>query len=269
MGSRIYIAVAISLMVHGAAYAAFRIVKVRQKQRKRERDVYAERQKPKPKKKVKIKPVKTEPREPSRQPPRADNVPSRTARNRAPRKVTPRPPQAPHPSEKPKVVDLTARPVGGLSPDSFGDGGDGPAMPGGNTTLADPNLPRPRKIPRRAWSAPPPRPVVEPPRPRPRPRPRARKVVKVKTLPRPVRVPRLAYPERARRRGIEGTVKLEVTVGKDGRVIKVKLIKGVGYGLDQVAVRALKKARFKPAVGSDGKPMVYTIRYRYTFRLER
>ena len=191
-----------------------------------------------------------------------------------PRKVISRPPPvAPHPSEQPKVVDLTARPVGGLSPDSFG--GSGPAMPVGNTTLADPNAPRPRVIPRHAWSAPVPAargpaspgvPVAPRARPRPRPRPRP---VTVKMLPRPVSVPRLPYPEAARRQGIEGTVKLEVTIGKDGRVLKVRVIRGVGFGLDEVAVAALKRARFKPAVGSDGKPMVYTIRYRYTFRLER
>jgi protein TonB len=84
-----------------------------------------------------------------------------------------------------------------------------------------------------------------------------------------VSVPTLPYPEAARSKGIEGTVLLEVTVGKDGKVRKVKVIKGIGHGLDEVAVRALKKASFKPAVGSNSKPMRYTIRYRYTFRLER
>ncbi len=189
-----------------------------------------------------------------------------------PRKVIARPPPtAPHPSEQPKVIDLTARPVGGLSKASFG--GSGPAMPVGNTTLADPNAPRPRVIPRHAWSAPVPArqgpasagvPAVPRPRPRPRPRP-----VTVKVLPRPISVPRLPYPEAARRQGIEGTVKLEVTIGKNGRVLEVRVLRGIGFGLDQVAVRALKMSRFKPALGSDGKPMVYKIRYRYTFRLER
>ena len=68
---------------------------------------------------------------------------------------------------------------------------------------------------------------------------------------------------------IEGTVKLAVTVGRDGRVIRVRVLKGLGYGLDAAAVRALRRAKFQPAVGSDGRPMTYTIRYRYTFRLER
>lgn len=90
----------------------------------------------------------------------------------------------------------------------------------------------------------------------------------MKTLPKPVKVPVLPYPEKAKNRGIQGSVVLEVTVGKDGKVLRVKVIRGLGYGLDAVAKRALKRARFKPAMGSNGKPMVYKIRYRYTFRLE-
>lgn len=272
MGGRLYIAVAVSIVVHGVAYAALRIVKVDPKPPRQDRDVYAERKKARKKKKVKFKPLaRTKPTTPSRPVPRAHSLQTRSARKPPPaRRATPlpEPRKAPHPSEQPKEVDLTARPVAGLSASSFGNGTNGPAMPVGNTTLADPNLPRPRVVPRRAWSAPAPRPV-EPPRPQARPRPRPRKVVKVKEMPRVVRVPRLPYPEKARRRSIEGTVKLEVTVGKDGRVIKVRVVKGIGYGLDEVAVRALKQARFKPAIGTDGKPMEYTIRYRYTFRLER
>lgn len=79
----------------------------------------------------------------------------------------------------------------------------------------------------------------------------------------------MGYPAAARRLQIEGTVRLVVTVGRDGRVIRVRVLKGLGYGLDQAAVRALRLARFQPAVGSNGRPMRYTIRYRYTFRLER
>jgi outer membrane biosynthesis protein TonB len=38
--------------------------------------------------------------------------------------------------------------------------------------------------------------------------------------------------------------------------------------LDELAMEALRKARFAPAVGSDGNPMRYTLMYRYVFRLE-
>ena len=98
---------------------------------------------------------------------------------------------------------------------------------------------------------------------------RAPVVVYVKELPQVVTVPQVPYPAQARRQQIEGTVRLLVTVGTQGQVLKVKILKGIGYGLDEAAVRALKRARFKPAMGSNGRPMVYTIRYRYTFRLER
>jgi protein TonB len=91
----------------------------------------------------------------------------------------------------------------------------------------------------------------------------------VKVLPEAVTVPQVAYPPAARRQQVEGTVTLEVTVGRDGKVLQVKVVRGIGYGLDEAAIRALKSATFKPAVGSDGRAMIYTLRYRYTFRIER
>lgn len=133
----------------------------------------------------------------------------------------------------------------------------------GDTALGDPSV-----APMRARTRPRPRPQLAPSAPPPRRRVRPAPVY-VKVLPRVLQVPRVAYPAAARRLQIEGTVRLEVTVGRDGRVIRVRVLKGLGYGLDQAALRALRAARFQPAVGSDGRPMRYTIRYRYTFRLER
>ncbi|MDA3863199.1 MAG: TonB family protein [Deltaproteobacteria bacterium] len=61
---------------------------------------------------------------------------------------------------------------------------------------------------------------------------------------------------------------MRVTIGKTGKVFKVKVLKGLGYGLDKLAVKALKQAKFKPAYNSYGKPMVHTIIYKYIFVME-
>ncbi len=84
--------------------------------------------------------------------------------------------------------------------------------------------------------------------------------------PRRIKVPELPCPASGEM-GIEGTVVLKVQLRRDGSVRRVKVSKGIGHGCDQVARRALKRARFQPAVGTDGKPVDYELRYEYEFRL--
>jgi TonB family protein len=55
------------------------------------------------------------------------------------------------------------------------------------------------------------------------------------------------YSEDARRRGIEGDVVLEIVVRSDGGVGSVKVLQGLGAGLDQRAVDAVRQWRFSPA----------------------
>lgn len=55
------------------------------------------------------------------------------------------------------------------------------------------------------------------------------------------------YTEDARRRGIEGDVVLEIVVRADGTVGDVKVLKGLGGGLDQRATEAVRQWRFSPA----------------------
>ncbi|MFH1811899.1 MAG: TonB family protein [Pseudomonadota bacterium] len=74
-------------------------------------------------------------------------------------------------------------------------------------------------------------------------------------------------PEEAKRAGVQGTVVLRVEVQKDGAVRKVRVVKGLGYGLDEAAVAAMKKFTFKPAK-INGQPVDYTIsRFYYVFEL--
>jgi TonB family protein len=78
--------------------------------------------------------------------------------------------------------------------------------------------------------------------------------VAVKTLPvEIISKPRPVYTEEGRKLKIEGEVLLEVVFSANGQIRIVKLVRGLGHGLDESAVRAAEKIQFKPAV-KDGQP---------------
>lgn len=55
------------------------------------------------------------------------------------------------------------------------------------------------------------------------------------------------YSEAARRMRREGSVFLEAIIDKDGRVANVRVLKGLGFGLDEEAVQAVSQWTYKPA----------------------
>jgi TonB family protein len=58
----------------------------------------------------------------------------------------------------------------------------------------------------------------------------------------------LDYPESAKESGIQGTVYVSFVVRKDGRISDIKILKGIGGGCDEEAVRVVSKMpRWKPA----------------------
>lgn len=63
------------------------------------------------------------------------------------------------------------------------------------------------------------------------------------------------YSEDARKAHIQGTVRLYIDVGLDGRATNIRLVRGVGLGLDENAIEAVRKWRFRPALSGD-KPVV-------------
>jgi protein TonB len=79
--------------------------------------------------------------------------------------------------------------------------------------------------------------------------------------------PKIPYPEEAKRAQIEGTVRLRVTVDNTGRVVDVKVLNKLGYGLDEAAREAIKHMKFKPAT-KGGEAVSTTITYNYTFLLD-
>jgi protein TonB len=88
-----------------------------------------------------------------------------------------------------------------------------------------------------AWGAPPPPPEG----------PRV-KFIPYDDPPRPLTPIRPKYPEIAQEAGIEGTVIVQVFVDKKGRVKETIILKGIpNTGLDEAAIKAIRKTRFLPA----------------------
>lgn len=74
------------------------------------------------------------------------------------------------------------------------------------------------------------------------------------------------YTDDGRRRGIEGEVELEIVVRSDGSVGDVTLRRGLGAGLDQRAVDAVRQWRFSPAT-RQGVPVDVIVQVSVEFRL--
>ncbi|NQV16128.1 energy transducer TonB [bacterium] len=78
----------------------------------------------------------------------------------------------------------------------------------------------------------------------------------------------VVYPEIAREAGIEGTVIVQATIGKDGKVKETIILKGIPKtGLDEAAMDAIKKIKWKPAYQRD-KPVTVRISVPVVFRLK-
>jgi len=73
------------------------------------------------------------------------------------------------------------------------------------------------------------------------------------------------YSQEARKKKYEGVVILFVTVTAEGRVTNVQVVKSLGMGLDEKAIEAVRKWRFKPAL-KDGKPVDVQLPIEITFR---
>ena len=77
------------------------------------------------------------------------------------------------------------------------------------------------------------------------------------TKPKPVQMSRPEYTDEARTAGIEGKVRVELTVDANGVVRDVKVLESLGHGLDEAAVAAVRAASFEPALLC-GKPVEAT-----------
>ena len=87
------------------------------------------------------------------------------------------------------------------------------------------------------------------------------------TPPRAVSVGNPEYSELARRKRIQGVVVLSTLVNERGEPTDIRVERGLGYGLDENAMRAVSQYRFRPAMDAAGKPVAVRIAVEVSFRL--
>jgi protein TonB len=71
---------------------------------------------------------------------------------------------------------------------------------------------------------------------------------------------KMKYPAQARRMGVEGKVFVQFVIGKDGAISDVKVIKGIGAGCDEEAIRVVQSS---PS-WNPGKQRGKAVKQRYT-----
>lgn len=77
----------------------------------------------------------------------------------------------------------------------------------------------------------------------------------------------ITYPEMARKAGIEGRVYVQFVVNEHGKVEAPKVIRGIGGGCDEEALKAVRQARFKPGM-QRGRPVRVQYSLPIVFKLQ-
>ncbi|MET0370490.1 MAG: TonB family protein [Sphingobium sp.] len=77
------------------------------------------------------------------------------------------------------------------------------------------------------------------------------------------------YPSRAQREERSGSAGYRLSIGADGRVTSCTITSSTGHAdLDDATCKLIpRRARFKPAIGTDGQPMADSYAGRITWRL--
>jgi TonB family protein len=78
--------------------------------------------------------------------------------------------------------------------------------------------------------------------------------------------PRPQYTQEARQLRIQGEITLQVRFSVDGKVEVLRVVSGLGHGLDQEAALVAEQIRFKPAV-KDGQPTDHVTYIHILFQL--
>ncbi len=89
----------------------------------------------------------------------------------------------------------------------------------------------------------------------------------IKTLPAEITFkPRPVYTDEGRQLKIEGEVLLDVVFSANGQIRILKVVRGLGHGLDESAVHAAEKIQFKPAL-REGQPADFEAVLHIVFQL--
>ncbi len=230
----VVIAALLSLGGHGASAAYWWLNKEEWKRRsdwRKSYNVQVTRQRPR---KPRPMPVK-----PKVEPPRPRPRPKLVKKHRAlPRKRTPRP--------RPKTPP---RETFGMDKKSFTDNKNAAvAQRVGNTQMKsqEKDYTPPAKVTELPEADPAPPPPRKRPRPRPLPRPSTYNLPDVTTRPRVVKWVQAKYTDQALDEGVEGIVKAEVVLNRNGNPVRVRIVKSLGYGLDERVKQAVLASRFTP-----------------------
>lgn len=78
----------------------------------------------------------------------------------------------------------------------------------------------------------------------------------------------MKYPSQAQRMGLEGKVFVEFVVGKDGKITDVKVLRGIGAGCDEEAIRVLKNSPAWSPGKQRGRPVRQRMVLPITFKLQ-
>jgi len=85
--------------------------------------------------------------------------------------------------------------------------------------------------------------------------------------PRKIFTPAPKYTKKARKARVQGPVIVQVIIDRDGKVMDIKVLKGLSHGLTEEAVKAIRRWTFRPAT-FQGKPVPVFYTLTVNFRLE-
>jgi TonB family protein len=86
------------------------------------------------------------------------------------------------------------------------------------------------------------------------------------SAPIPIYKPEPEYSKQASKAKLQGTVMLSIVVDVDGKAKDIQVVRGLGMGLDEKAVEAVVKWRFKPGM-KDGLPVAVKANVEVNFRM--
>jgi protein TonB len=86
------------------------------------------------------------------------------------------------------------------------------------------------------------------------------------TIPEAIFSPEPSFSEEARKAKAQGIVLLTVVVGKDGRPYDLRIAQSLGMGLDEKAIEAVTRWRFRPAT-LNGQPIASRVAVQVDFHL--
>jgi len=75
------------------------------------------------------------------------------------------------------------------------------------------------------------------------------------------------YPELARRARLAGTLVLEATIDREGNVVDVKVLRGLGLGLEEAAITAVSQWKYTPTI-YNGRPVEVRMGVTVLFQLQ-